>query len=147
MEKSYVGMSNCYFCGKAGSTLLLDKRLRPTLEREVGVIDMEPCSECAGYMKQGIIVMSIADDTTPEEMKGEEIENRFGRVVGRKPPNPYRTGGWAVVKQEAVERFADGEYLKFAVEKRFMFITSTAWNQLGFEPKVEVLNKGDKPNA
>ena len=146
MEKSHVGMSNCYFCGKAGATILLDRRLRPTLEREVGVIDMTPCSECSDYMKQGIIVMSIADDTTADEMKSKEIE-KYGRVVGHSPPNPYRTGGWAVVKQEAVERFADGEYLDFAIQKRFMFITSSAWNMLGLEPKVEVFNKGDKPNA
>jgi len=144
MEKSYVGMSNCYFCGKAGSTLLLDRRLRSTLEREVGVINMEPCSECAGYMKQGIIIMSIADDTTVEEMQGEPII-RLGKEIGAFPPNPVRTGGWAVVKEEAIMRMIDGneKHMKFAREKRFMFITSSAWNRMGFDPAISLLTKED----
>jgi hypothetical protein len=97
-------------------------------------------------MKQGVIVISIADDTTAEEMKPTEIENRYGRVVGSTPPNPYRTGGWAVVKDEAIVRMTQDnpDYQKFALEKRFMFITSSAWNLLGFEPKVKLINKGDK---
>jgi hypothetical protein len=145
MEKSHVGMYNCYFCGEEVG-ILLDKRLRNSLPQNVGPINAEPCDKCAGYMKQGIIVMSIADDTTAEDMEGREVKNRFGRPKGKLPPNPYRTGGWAVVKQEAVERMLEDNeaYLKFAVTKRFLFITSSAWNALGFEPKVKVMNKGDK---
>lgn len=141
MEKSYVGMSNCYFCGEPNQ-ILIDRTLKNTLPREVGVIDMTPCSTCEGYMKQGIIVMSICDDTTAEEMKAEKIE-KYGRTVGTRPPNPVRTGGWVVVKEEAVRRILqDNEsYLKFALSKRFLFITSEAWNALGFEPAVTLFTK------
>jgi hypothetical protein len=99
-------------------------------------------------MNQGIIVISIADDTTEEEMLGESIE-KYGKKVGWRPPNPYRTGGWAVVKEEAViEMTANNpSYQSFALEKRFMFITSSAWNMLGFEPKVTAMKKGELPHA
>ena len=117
MEKSHVGYNNCYFCGEINE-ILLDKRLRNTLHSNMGVMNMRPCSKCAEYMKQGVIFMSISDDTTAEEMKGPI-------------PNPYRTGGWIVVRQEAVERMFEGDYLKFALENRFAFITDSAWEKLG----------------
>lgn len=119
MEKSYVGMTNCYFCGE-GKDILIDRRLKNSLPQYVGVLDMEPCNKCKEYMEQGIIVMSIKDDTTPEEMgKGGTI------------PNPYRTGGWVVVKEEAVKNFLNGDMLDFALEKRFLFVVDSAWDMLG----------------
>lgn len=123
MEKSHVGYNNCYFCGKINE-ILLDRRLRNTLHSNMGVMNMRPCNECAGYMKQGILLMSIADDTTEEDMKGPI-------------PNPYRTGGWVVVRQEVVERMMDGKFLDFALKNRFAFITDEAWDKLGL-PRGEV---------
>jgi hypothetical protein len=69
-------------------------------------------------MEVGIIVMSIADDTTAEAMKGPM-------------PNPYRTGGWVVVTRHFVERvFAEGREREFALSHKFLFITDAAWNKL-----------------
>jgi len=117
-DKSYVGMARCYFCGEP-STILLDRRLKDSLPHDAGVIDMQPCSKCAEYMKHGIILMSISDDTTEEQMKGPI-------------PNPYRTGGWCVVKDEAVKRIFEesSKILAFTLEHRFAFITDSAWNLL-----------------
>jgi hypothetical protein len=69
-------------------------------------------------MDMGILLISISDDTTPEEMKAPM-------------PNPYRTGGWVVVKQVFVERVLDGPSLEFALKHRFMFIVDEAWDSLG----------------
>ena len=137
MEKSYVGMTQCYFC-LGDKDILLDRRLRNSLPRQVGVTDMSPCSECEDYMAQGIILISISDDTTEEDMKGEPIM-KHGREVGMSPPNPYRTGGWCVVREEAVERIFSGDYLKFALAKRFCFIVDEAWDKLGL-PRGKVEN-------
>ena len=145
MEKSHVGMSNCFFCGEPNQ-ILLDRQLKNRIPQHVGVIDMTPCSECEKYVSQGIIIISIADDTTPEEMQGEKITDKFGNVVRVLPPNPYRTGGWAVVTEEGIERFAEGVHLEFAKKRRFIMITSTAWNALGFEPKLTLLTKEDIQN-
>lgn len=116
-ELSHVGMAQCYFCG-SDSTILLDRRLRNTLPRKVGVIDMEPCNDCKGHMELGVILMSISDDTTEEAMK-----ERF--------PNPYRTGGWVVVTQDFIERAFSGDILSFALGRRFCFITDEAWDKIG----------------
>ena len=117
-EKSHVGMAKCFFCLEPGM-ILLDRRLKKSLPRDCGVVDMTPCSKCNDYMKQGIILISISDDTTKEDMKGPI-------------PNPYRTGGWVVVKQEAVERFGVGDaLLDFAIKHRFAFIADAAWLHLG----------------
>jgi hypothetical protein len=77
-------------------------------------------------MEQGIILISISDDTKEEDMKG-------------KIPNPYRTGGWCVVKQSFVERVMkpDDPMLDFMRRHRFAFITDQAWDFLGL-PREEV---------
>lgn len=116
-EKSYVGMTNCYFCG-GGAEILIDRRMRNTLSRNMGVRSMEPCNECKGYMKQGVILMSISDDTTEEQMKGPM-------------PNPYRTGGWVVIRDEAISKIFDEKFAAFALKYRFCFITDEAWDRMG----------------
>ena len=116
-ELSHVGMNTCYFCNKP-SEVLLDRRLRKILPRNVGVMNMRPCTKCEDLMKQGILLMSIKNDTTDFEMQGPI-------------PNPYRTGGWVIIKQEAIERMLDGDFLKFALKHRFMFINDEAWDAMG----------------
>jgi hypothetical protein len=145
-EKSHVGMSQCYFCGDDFQILLETRfeynkktgnpELRKSLPRRVGVRDMEPCNKCKEYMKQGIILMSIKDDTTPEEMKGQAIY-KSGIEVGRTPPNPHRTGGWVVIKEEAYKRMFKGEAAEFGLKHRFMFIADEAWSAVGL-PRGEV---------
>lgn len=124
MEKSHVGMYQCYFCME-DIGILLDRRLRKTLPRQAGVIDMNPCDKCKGYMEQGVIFMSILDSTTDEEMKGTM-------------PNPHRTGGWCVISEDGVKRLLNGNkaMLDFALVNRFMFITDSAWQLMGL-PKGE----------
>ena len=49
-------------------------------------------------------------------------------------PMPYRTGGWVIIKQEAI---VDGDFLKFALKHRFMFINDEAWDAMGL-PRNEI---------
>lgn len=112
----YVGMTNCFYCNEPFG-VVLDRRLRKTLPREIGPIDMEPCPKCKDWMSKGIILISIKDDTTEDEMKGPL-------------PNPYRTGGWAVIKKKALEKVIAGEMLEFALKYRFLFICDSAWKEL-----------------
>ena len=79
MEKSYVGMGVCYFCGKP-KEIILDRRIRNVLPK-TACYNQEPCDECKKLMKLGVIVISVRD--------------------GEKGPDPYRTGRWFVVKDEA----------------------------------------------
>lgn len=113
MSKSYVGMSDCFFCGQT-KELLLDRWLRESLPNRA-VYNKEPCEICKEYMKQGVILISVS-----EKLTGENKEN------------PYRTGGWVVVTDEGVKRMLEGaamldDILKFRVS----FITDEAWQALG----------------
>ena len=90
------------------------------MNHQVGVLNMDPCSECAGYMKQGIILISCGN---------EEIGN-----------NPYRTGGWIVIKEEALGRMIDEELFEDLKKKRFAFVPDAVWDMLKL-PREEVVQE------
>jgi hypothetical protein len=118
-EKSHVGMANCYFCGEP-SIILLDTRivkgeLNKSLPRNCGVVNMEPCSKCQKLMEAGVILITVKPDSF-EEVERERQEfladpNNYEGEPGnlKKPfiPNPYRTGGWFVVRDEMLERMRE----------------------------------------
>jgi hypothetical protein len=64
-------------------------------------------------MKRGIILVSIRDG---ESESGSD--------------NPYRTGGWIVVTEDAIKRICTDP--SHFLEKRFGFVEDTMWDYLGF---------------
>ena len=113
MDKSYVGMFNCFICNEP-TGILLDRRLKPTLEHNVGCINQEPCPKCKDFMKQGVILISV-DASKSDDRR-----------------NPYRTGGWVVVKDEFIERFIRNQGLKESIlRRRAAFIPDGPWDALG----------------
>jgi hypothetical protein len=78
--------------------------------------DKEPCDECAGYMEQGIILISVKDG----EMGSD---------------NPHRTNKWVVVKDDVVKRILMGEEQKSLLadilRKRVCFLEDAVWTMLG----------------
>jgi hypothetical protein len=115
-QKSYVGMSNCFLCGKP-KEILLDRRLKDSLPREA-VYNKEPCKKCKEYMEQGIILISVRD--------------------GESGNNPYRTGGWVVIKEEAVKRIFNN--IEQVLKSRVAFIEYRFWDKLGL-PRGEIKEK------
>lgn len=105
----------CYVCGKDIEVILFghlknkDESCKKCGEpygdieapRQI-CLDKEPCDKCKEYMKQGIILIGVRD--------GESGEN------------PYRTGEFLVIKQEAAERLFCGEAGKATLEKRIAFV-------------------------
>jgi len=130
------GLMNCFICNEPKGLILygqMSKSMKEAVKStglEVGsygrapdglVIDMEPCDKCKGYMEQGIILISVRDTEDEEEMK-----------------NPYRTGGWVVVKEEVIRRIVHpAEMAEDILKKRMAFIPDEAWDMLG-------LPRGDK---
>jgi hypothetical protein len=110
-ELSHVGMSNCFLCNKL-KEIILDRRLKNRLPREA-VYNKEPCDQCKEYMQKGIILISVRD--------GESGEN------------PYRTGGWWVLKEEAVKNFVSEPLLSSVLKFRVMFIDDTACERIGLK--------------
>ena len=103
----------CFFCGARKNEVVLPG----LLEGDVGaprdaVWDHEPCDQCQQYMKDGIILISVRD--------------------GESGPNPYRTGGWCVLKEAAVRKLIQPASLVNAiVEKRVAFVPDRVWELLG----------------
>ena len=106
-ELSHVGMFNCFLCGEPAG-VVLDRRLKKTLPRNVGCSDREPCSKCKEFMKQGIILISVDESKTDDRT------------------NPYRSGGWCVLKDSAYSQI-----FGTPPKARAAFITDETWDKLG----------------
>jgi len=71
------------------------------------------CSDCRKLLEQGVAFISVKD--------------------GEKSDNPYRTGKFCVIKQDAVERMPiDKELKEGIIAKRVCFIEDEVWSKLGF---------------
>ena len=120
MEKSHVGMSTCFYCGKEKG-IVLDRRLRNTLPR-AACYDYKPCDECEAYMKQGIILISV-NEKLSTDLK-----------------NPYRTGCWIVVREDYIRKIVEpAELMEDICKKRVAFIPDETWTALGLPTKEEQL--------
>lgn len=98
----------CFFCGKEKNEIVLPGMLKGDVEAPMHAVwNTEPCDECRSYMEQGIILISVKDGTDKK--------------------NPYRTGGWVVIKEDAARNiFGDG-----VVESRMAFVEDEAWDKIG----------------
>ncbi len=141
-NKVGVALTNCYFCGK-GDRILLNTLLTPVMAQRVEsahgkVIDMEPCSECKKWMDRGIILLTIDGgksepgwNSPPTEYS--DYERRKGGANPPWMPNPYRAGGFFVMKEEAFKRIFNGEAAAFALKHRWMFIEQEAADKIGLK--------------
>ena len=116
-------MSNCFYCGKEKDIILVGRANKKMydaglcspdgeMKKSIGVIDMEPCSECAKYMEDGIIIVSVKDGDTND--------------------NPYRTGNMVVVQEDFIQRATDEPLTSDILKKRFTYMEDEVWNALGF---------------
>lgn len=132
-EGKHVALTKCFFCGEDG-IILLHKRLGDVSKYHGKVVDMEPCSKCVEYMKQGVILIGI-DDAKSET--GWNHPPDKGSQAARQGwmPNPYRTGAFVVVKEEAVERAVNvPELVAWAKQHRWMFVEHEALVRMGAIP-------------
>ena len=109
-ELSYVGMATCFYCGEPKNEIILNTRLENVLPR-YGCYDKKPCDKCKEYMEQGIIVISVSDNSTGD--------------------NPYRTGGWWVVKEEALAKIFNIDTMANIHKRRVMFIEDSVCETIG----------------
>ena len=116
-------MSNCFYCGKEKDVILIGKanwKMKESglcspdgeMKRNIGVIDTEPCSECAKYMEDGIIIVSVKDGDTSD--------------------NPYRTGRMVVVQEDFIQRSTDEPLTSDILKRRFTYMEDEVWNAIGF---------------
>jgi len=120
-----VALTKCYYCQEDSDILInriLTTQHAKRVEKAHGkIVNMVPCSKCQEYMEAGIIFITISDSQSDKDWKKEEI------------PNPHRTGGWFVIRDEAVSRMPFSDELKaYTLEKRWAFIEHEAAEKLGF---------------
>jgi hypothetical protein len=101
-------LMNCYFCGEAKGVALLGKLPKDQEAPHQAVYDYEPCDKCKSYMEQGIILISVKDYD-----------------------KDFRTGGWVVCTQTAIERILQKDALEGVLKKRVAFLADTAWDRIG----------------
>jgi len=121
----------CFFCQEEVGLVLLGKLTSATKKsfEEAGIhcgpdgeaprkitMDKVPCDKCKQYMEVGIILISCSMEKSKSDMQ-----------------NPYRTGGWVVVKEEYVKRvFGNSEEtLNAVLGQRVAFIDDADWDAVG----------------
>lgn len=107
----------CFFCQQPKEVLLFGRLKHDEQAPREVVTNMEPCDECAGLMRRGVILISVDPALTEDKN------------------NPWRSGGWCVVRDEALERWKtagmDKEVVDAMLEKRVGFIEDEAWERIG----------------
>ena len=152
MDKSHVGMFNCFYCNQEMG-ILLDSRLKDSLPMNCGIIGYEPCNECKEWMEQGILLISVKDGEPDKIEKGHkraladyEQEKAFKSATWKRKhpfesrwmPNPYRTGGWCIITEEAFTNVFNGPVVKQVLECRWTFIEDKVWDATGL-PREDVI--------
>jgi len=134
-----VALTNCFYCLE-GSDILINSRLTPTAANHVRkfhgkVCSMEPCSKCRDYMKDNIILLTIDESKSDEgwQTPPQDPDKRRHWI-----PNPYRAGGFVVVRPDFIERvFNPPELVQQILKYRWSFIEHEAAIQLGLLEPVE----------
>lgn len=126
-ESNFVALTKCYYC-LGDNYIAFQRNLRDISEYHGKVVDMTPCNQCQEYMKQGVILITIDSEKSPKNWNMEEI------------PNPYRTGGFFVVSEDAVKKMLTEENekaIEFALKCRWMFIEHQTALDIGLFALVE----------
>lgn len=104
----------CFFCGEEDGTVILAGRLTGDAEApRRAVWSHDPCPKCKEHMKAGIVLISVDPARSPDHA------------------NPWRTGGWCVVKEEAFRRLFSGPPVETSLKLRFAFVEDAVWDRVG----------------
>jgi hypothetical protein len=130
-RKEHIALTKCFYCNKDDVILLATRYqqdgqpvhdLSPAHGK---VINMDPCSKCADLMKQGVILITIDNEKSGKDWHKPDGSKNW-------MPNPYRTGGWFVVRDEAIRRMIKQvELANWAIKNRFMFIEHEVADKVG----------------
>lgn len=101
----------CFYCGEKKNEIILAGELPGDAEAPKDAVwDHVPCDQCKRWMQKGVIVISIRDGETGE--------------------NPYRTGGWVVLTESAVRKFASPMAVQDMLRSRVCFMPDEVWDHL-----------------
>ncbi len=86
MEKSYVGMLHehcpiCLFTDEEKSSILLDRRLKDSLEKDNSVISDTPCKKCKELLDSNMVAMVVIKNDGPGEKVTQSQADRDGEIL------------------------------------------------------------------
>ena len=122
------GLINCYFCGEPKEIALYGRLPGGKEAPRSGVLDLEPCETCRDLMSRGILLISTRDG---EAEKCDAARDEARRAGAPFIPNPWRSGGWVVVSEEAIRRVLPPEQAEALLQQRWGFVEDSNWNRLG----------------
>lgn len=142
----------CFYCGEDKNEILLATRFingnpYPDMSKAHGkVIDMEPCDKCQALMGQGVILLTIDADKSPQGWNVPQYYNkrRSSDPDVLIPPNPYRTGGFFVLRDEAIARMFDDSMAQQVLRCRWSFIEHEAAERIGLFASIEQKGESDE---
>lgn len=109
-------VEQCFVCMKDVGVVMFGK-MKGDVEAPRRVClgpDSEPCDECKKLMEMGIILISVDESKTDDEQ------------------NPWRSGGWVVVKEDVIKRLELSEaHEEQILNKRYAFLTDETWDMIG----------------
>jgi len=112
----------CFFCTKPKNEIILAGKMKNDMEAPRNAVwDTRPCDKCKGFMAKGIILISVDDSKSTDHQ------------------NPYRSGGWCVVKEDMVKRVLgkNKQLLEATLRMRVAFIVDETWDKIGL-PRGEI---------
>ena len=83
------------------------------------VVDMAPCPKCEALMKQGIILLTFDPELSDKGWEKEAM------------PNPYRTGGFFVVTEDACKNLFNEKMFAYVQQRRWVFIEHEIAEEIG----------------
>jgi len=105
-------IERCFYCG-ADKGLILFGRLRGDVEApKAAAFNYEPCNDCAQYMQQGVILISVTDASTNDQ-------------------DACRTGGWVVVTDAFIRRVVPPDMQTHILKRRMAFVPDETWDLFG----------------
>ncbi len=108
----------CYFCLEEKGEVILAGRMKGDREApRKAVWNMEPCDTCKGYMETGIILISVDESKTTDRA------------------NPYRTGGFCVIKEKVISEMLHEDAAVDILEQRYALVPDEIWDGIGL-PKL-----------
>jgi hypothetical protein len=149
-------IARCFFCLESSDTLFLCGRLPGDAEAPRDVVwNLEPCGKCEQLMQQGVIVIGVRDgefaNVEREQAKWQQQVDALSSSERRRAqpfvPNPFRTGLWCVVTDEAIKRLMTAAGAERIIRCRWTFIEDHTAEQLGLKQQAQEMMREQPPTS
>lgn len=106
--------------GRMINRMAADAKKSPERFMREGMLDTTPCQKCQGFMEQGIILIGVDEKKTTDRK------------------NPWRTGRFSVIREEAVRRiFSPPELVEDVCKRRVCYMPDEVFVALGIPETME----------